>query len=663
MKYVPALDGIRAIAIIAVFVFHVSPSWIPGGFTGVDIFFVLSGFLITTKILGDLHRGDFSFKTFYLNRAKRLLPNATVMTLVVCVVWQVFMSTSMYKATSTHGLWSMFSASNFYVLLHLGGYWGNSAEWAPLTHTWSLGIEEQFYLLYPCCLYLLNRWLPKYLRPLILLFTVASFAACVIGTFSHPTATFYLLPTRVWELLLGGLLSVFTPNVASDDVVPERRNTIGLIGLVGVIVVSVGFYTITDGRQFPGWLSLAPTVGTVLIIISVIDEQSRISKVLSLKPLVMIGRLSYSLYLWHWPLITMGKHQAKLLGHPILWGSICGAAVSILLSVCMYFLVEKPIRRKSLIGGSAMITFVGLFTLVVCYLISGAVKKPVADPDNRFDPVKFNGTAYDVTSIACGEHNTAVQYYDVLFEPHAKRTWKQGGLLKQYGTSNPKVVVLGSSHALMYSRLIDDICQELKTTVAFFGVDGSAPALFDNSMSENISGPFVSKQESRQYDIVRKRFLALWKPDVVFVIDRWDTRYGNSTNFESSMRVFMKDIPLKDTQVIFVSQVPVHDVGEHVNLREYVTFRFSKSNVYPTMLPDSLDSTRLSIATNAEALSTEISSLTVLRPDKLFYNDDLSIRYVSGRKFFYADDDHLSEDGSEITRSLFLRTIKLYLNR
>lgn len=659
MKYIPALDGIRAIAIIAVFVFHVSPSWIPGGFTGVDVFFVLSGFLITTKILGDLHQGDFSFKTFYLNRAKRLLPNATVMTLVVCVMWQVFMSTSMYKATSIHGLWSMFSASNFYVLLHLGGYWGNSAEWAPLTHTWSLGIEEQFYLLYPCCLYLLHRWLPKYLRPLILVFTVASFAACVIGTFSHPTATFYLLPTRVWELLLGGLLSVFS----SQAVLVEKRSTFGLVGLVGVSLIFVGFYTITDGSQFPGWLSLAPTLGTVLVIMSATVEQSIVSKVLSQKPLVMVGRLSYSLYLWHWPLITLGKHQAKLLGHPILWGSSLGAAISILISVCMYFLVEKPIRRTSIKSIVSLTTFVGLFTLVVCYLISGAVKKPVADPDNRFDPVKFDGTAYDVTSGSPVELNTAVRYYDVLFQPHAKRTWKQGGLVKQYGTSNPKVVVLGSSHALMYSRLIDDICEKLAITVAFFGVDGSAPALFDNSMSENISGPFVTKQESRQYDVVRKSFLNLWKPDIVFVIDRWDTRYGNSTNFESSMRVFLSDRNLKQTQVIFVSQVPVHELGEQVNLREYTSFRLSKSNVYPSMLADSLDGTRMMIASSAETLATKYSGLTVLRPDKLFYKDDMSIRYVAGRKFLYADDDHLSEDGSEMTRHLFTRAIKSHLNK
>ena len=161
IPYVAALDGIRALAIAAVLVFHASPSTLPGGFTGVDVFFVLSGFLITSILLRDIARGSLALGEFYLRRIQRLAPNVVLTVLVVLALWHAWMLPSAARQAGAHGLWSLANLANFYVWRHLGGYWGDAAEAAPFTHLWSLGVEEQFYLFLPALLALLVRRRPE----------------------------------------------------------------------------------------------------------------------------------------------------------------------------------------------------------------------------------------------------------------------------------------------------------------------------------------------------------------------------------------------------------------------------------------------------------------------------------------------------------------------
>lgn len=180
-----------------------------------DVFYVLSGFLITSIVLHDIREGSFSIREFYLRRIQRLLPNIVVTVLAVLLLWSIFMPASTARQTGRHGLWTLFNLSNIYVWRNLGGYWGDAAEWAPLTHTWSLGIEEQFYLLFPGTLLLLARFQPSRVRFWLMVATALSFGICLYGTHSHPVATFYLLPTRVWELLFGAVLATHGATLCS----------------------------------------------------------------------------------------------------------------------------------------------------------------------------------------------------------------------------------------------------------------------------------------------------------------------------------------------------------------------------------------------------------------------------------------------------------------
>lgn len=308
-----------------------------------------------------------------------------------------------------------------------------------------------------------------------------------------------------------------------------------------------------------------------------------------------------------------------------------------------------------------MVTTVG-FATVVFYSNSVASRHPVADPLHRFDTTAFSGRLYDSrgNNVINNLSNT-VRYYDV-YMPEAplilSDSWRNGGIVHLYGADHPEVVVLGSSHALMYSKLIDELCREMKMSVAFFGVDGGGPAFYETMVEPNFKGPFTSTLEAREFDETRRRYIRDWKPNIVFVIDRWDYLNSTTRDIEIRLKGFMDEVATTVGRIVFVTQVPVHRGGDQVNLREIVSARMGDGNKMPRLSPDSKDQFRRQLATKVESLKAEYHNLYVLRADLAFYHKDGSIRYAEGRKFFYADDDHLSDYGSEVVRDLFQNSLR-----
>jgi peptidoglycan/LPS O-acetylase OafA/YrhL len=660
MRYSPPLDGIRAVAIVAVLLFHIAPAALSGGFTGVDVFFVLSGFLITSIILHDLHEGCFSFREFYLRRIQRLLPNMVVMVLAVLLLWTLFMPPSAARQAAHHSIWTVFNLSNFYILKDLGGYWGDAAGSSPLTHTWSLGIEEQFYLLFPVSLVLLVKFQRKGMRWWLVAATVLSFGLCLYNTRTHPTATFYLLPTRIWELLMGAVLVAHRTPLRSEVAQPRsalRESVQEGIGLAGLGMILLGFLYINDGGAFPGMVALTPTVGAGLVLFSVIDEKTRLSRLLSKSVMVKTGKLSYSVYLWHWPLITLGKALASLYAIPEIYGAAAGGGGGILLGWMVYVGIEQPLRRR---GPGRSRRFAALavgFAITAIYAVSVMASKPVADPEHRFDTLAFFGEQYTAGNAeSASKLIQSARYYDVHFPrippDRPNDLWRTGGVVRLYGGGPPQVVVIGSSHALMYSRVIDELCRERGLSVAFLGVDATS-VFFEAGVKMN----FTSPREARDFYEARKQWLRKWRPKVVFVIDRWDGRFGAPQGFAKELHSLLMDISPLAGRVIFVSQVPVvRDAGQS-NLREVVTWHVKHENSLPLFYPDRNEPLREQAVAIAEADTASFPNFRVLRADLPFYEGDGSIRYESGRAFFYADGDHLSEMGAEVVRGLFKNAI------
>jgi peptidoglycan/LPS O-acetylase OafA/YrhL len=656
MKYSAPLDGLRAVAIIAVLAFHILPGALPGGFTGVDVFFVLSGYLIASVILHDIRDGKFSLREFYLRRIQRLLPNAVLMVVVTVALSYFALLPLATVKVAEHGLWSLFNLSNFYIWRNVGGYWGDSAASVPLLHTWSLAIEEQFYVLFPVTLWLLSRR-PR-LCSMMSFLALASFAIGVYLTRSHQIAAFYLLPTRAWELLAGAALGAYRVPAAVERSLKtfNAARVTKYAGWGGLALVVSGFFLINESSNFPGIVALIPTIGTLAILVSIVDDGPGPAWFLSRPFMVLVGKLSYSIYLWHWPLIVLGKSYANLTGRSPQVGALVGALVGIVFAVIAYHLVEQPLRLRGAGRQRRLWTIAAGFSACATACLLMAAYRPVADPKGYFDRPVFSGQQYNVReNSATDEAMSATKFADVLLppaDPQIFDAWNSGGIIHRWGQENPRVVVIGSSHALMYAKLIDDICRQLGVSVAFLSADGMS-VFFAESDDKRPSAVAFTEQ----FNAARKKWISQWKPDAVLVIDRWDNYDNAPAAFTRSLRELVGELSSSARHIICFSQVPVLQIGETINLREYVVWKMKGEGSVPTMSPDGNEPFRRSALATIESVASDFPKLQLLRVDQPFYTESGSVRYSSGRTFFYADDNHLSDAGAEQLRDICTRAI------
>ena len=337
LTYRPDIDGLRAIAVLAVVLYHADPTWLPGGFVGVDIFFVISGYLITKIIAGEIEQGRFSLMKFYVRRAKRILPALFVVLAATFLLSLALLTPSELRNLGDLMVATVLFVSNF-MLWQESGYFDIAAERKPLLHTWSLAVEEQFYVLWPLALLLVLPGKRVPMRTLFVVVALGSFLLSCYGVVRQPAAAFFLLPTRAWELLLGAALALgLVRPIASV----AWRN---VATFAGALLIGGAVLLLDRNSAFPGWNALAPCLGAALLIHAGDKGDALVSRyVLMLKPMVFVGLISYSLYLWHWPLLSLARiSQRGELTHAAVWTILGGAFV---LSVLTWRYVENRFRR------------------------------------------------------------------------------------------------------------------------------------------------------------------------------------------------------------------------------------------------------------------------------------------------------------------------------
>jgi peptidoglycan/LPS O-acetylase OafA/YrhL len=348
MTYRKEIDGLRALAVISVILFHAAPKTFSGGFIGVDVFFVISGYLITSIILHEQHRDTFSVLRFYERRARRILPALFFVMAVTFIFAYAWMLPEELKNFG-QSVFATTLFSNNILLAFTADYWALASDFKPLLHTWSLGVEEQYYVLFPLLMMLGWKFFRQYLAVVLGVAAISSFAAANWGLFNTPEFTFYLLPTRAWEILVGALAAFCMIGAKSAH---GKYRLSELLGGTGLCLIVASIFLIGRGQTSHGGLYLvAPTLGTALIIFFS-SQNTVVGRILGWSPIVGIGLISYSSYLWHQPLFSMARVYSKEPpGIPIYSFLL---VLTFILAYITWRFIETPFRNREKVSRTAI---------------------------------------------------------------------------------------------------------------------------------------------------------------------------------------------------------------------------------------------------------------------------------------------------------------------
>ena len=364
MRYRPDIDGLRAVAILPVVLFHADVAWMPGGFVGVDVFFVISGYLITSLIVAEIAEGRFRIADFYRRRALRILPAYIVTMAATLAAGWVLLFPDEARAFGRSLLWASLFVSNVH-FWRVSDYFDPDLGTAPLLHTWTLSVEEQFYLLLPLTLILIHRLLAGRWSLVLGALSAASFALCLWATADHEAAAFYLLPMRAWEFGLGALVATGGGALAAR----AGQGTRTALACLGLGLIAVAMATFDGDTTFPGAAALLPAGGAALVVAAA--EGTVAGRLLSVRPMVWTGLISYSLYLWHWPVITFWKIGVA----PVLSATdtVLVIALSVALAGLSWALVETPFRSGRLRRARARTVNAGAVAALLLAAVAGAL--------------------------------------------------------------------------------------------------------------------------------------------------------------------------------------------------------------------------------------------------------------------------------------------------
>jgi peptidoglycan/LPS O-acetylase OafA/YrhL len=426
LRYRPEIDGLRAIAVIPVVLFHAGFKTFSGGFIGVDVFFVVSGYLITSLIVKDIENGTFTFSGFYERRARRILPALFAMMLCCIPFAWLWMTPFELRAFSTSVISVVVFASNI-LFWRQSGYFDTTAELEPLLHTWSLAVEEQFYVISPIALLLLWRFGKRTIIIAIALSAIGSFILCEYASRTHPSFNFYWAITRAWELAVGSLSSfVFVRRDALRD------NALSAVGLAGIIA---SVFWLDDATRFPSAYALLPVIGTALVLLFGASP-TLAARLLSLRPLVGVGLISYSVYLWHQPLLVFARIRSLDDLSSNFKIAIC--LLSFVIASASWRFVELPWRSNQCQWFSRRSMIVGSGAALCCTFIGFGLFAHVT----RGAPFRFSA---DVEALAAYSYEHNERRHECFSGPSSVIDPNKSCV---YGNGNVvSVAIFGDSHA------------------------------------------------------------------------------------------------------------------------------------------------------------------------------------------------------------------------
>ena len=649
-NYYPHVDGIRAVAVLAVLLYHLGESLCPGGFAGVDVFFVISGYLIGGGIIRDLRAGAFSFQDFYTRRIKRIMPAYFAVIVATLIAGFVVYHYELLESLGNAAGRSSYFFANFFCYKFLGSYFAGDGDMHPLLNLWSLSVEEQFYIVIPLLMFLLWKLRKGVVLPVLLLLLVGSLMDAehllASETSRHIVKAFYMADARAWELLVGVVIAWFPryerkSGGVAGKVLPACASTLGLL----LVLAS---YALIDARaHFPGTGALCAVCGAGLMI--VFGAYGPVSRILSQPLVVGVGRISYSLYLWHWPIIAFMHYFFSKSLSPAQMAA--ATALSLLVSYASWRYIEMPVRRNKNISFAKAVC--GL--LCICLLVggTGAVLK------------QSRGLVHVI-------HQDANRYHSLDFPPSLPK-WNDGdfglpqlnlrdekgkrvsNVLERVGceSAQPDFFVMGDSHAEALKIGFDHICREN-------GRAGVVAGLKTCPLSGiSITNTFANQTEE----------LLAWlenAPSIrkVIIICRWDTRLSgspqklyrngedvpadssrNSAYLEEGLQETCRRIRAMGKEVVLTAPVPVLRLSPGSELRRRIMLGLDTTDIGDAVSAEEYRQFAAPIMDILQRVAARTGSTIV--PVAPHLEQDGCYRGVMDDVLMYHDCSHLTAKGAE----------------
>jgi peptidoglycan/LPS O-acetylase OafA/YrhL len=624
-EYRPEIDGLRAVAVLPVLLYHAQLG-APGGFVGVDVFFVISGYLITSLLLKKMEASSLDLLEFWERRIRRLFPALASVTMVTLVGGWFLLLPADYKELGESVCAQSLLLSNVFFWRHTG-YFSGAAELKPLLHTWSLAVEEQFYLLYPLVLLGLARLRRPIGALIVCLLCIASFAISLDGVAHHPQAAFYLLPSRIWELGLGAVVAALPRTVSYPARFHELASGLGL----AMILYAISFYSAST--LFPGIAALLPCVGAALFIHSNKPSLTIAGKILSCRPFVFIGLISYSLYLWHWPVLVFSNYWAlNPLPISIRIALLC---LSLLIAAASWKYVEIPFRNQRLVTRRIAVFVSALSTASILLMLGIGI--------SRFDGVDSR-LPEPVIRFANGKLD-----FNPAFDRELSLQDAQAGRFLAFGSDkieNPThILIWGDSHAMAALPALDYLCNEYSFR-AFAATHSETPPLLDYVPEGSYS---LGKDASAFGDAVIRFIRAHQIPNVILVA-RWKGyKAGESPEFHRAFTKTLTELHKSGARIWVMQEVP--------NFPWDVPRALARAALFHT----DMKKQSLPLATYFEQVANQeheflpavASNVFFLNPVTFLSNGNLVPSSENGFPI-YRDIHHLTIHGTVLIRPMFL---------
>jgi len=650
MIYRSEIDGLRALAVLPVIFFHAGFASFSGGYVGVDVFFVISGYLITSIILNEKQNNNFTLLNFYERRARRILPALfLVMLATIPLGWILMLPDQFVDFGKSLYATSLFSSNILFWLQ--SGYFDGPAELKPLLHTWSLAVEEQYYLFFPVFVILIWNLGKNWMVVLISVIGVLSLITAQVASHESPSANFYLLPTRIWELVLGVLAAFYLLNRPPNFRIFGKVSS-DILSILGLGMIFLSVFSFNEFTPFPSFYSLLPTVGTLLIILFA-TKSTKVGKVLSLSPVVGVGLISYSLYLWHQPLFAFAR--IRNFGDLSNGVSFFLIVLSFILAFLSWKYLEKSFRNRN-----------GFFTRKKIYMFSllGII---------FFSSV---GLLISLNEGYKSRFNIPEDIYDSFSKPsiadcfdldniHLRENW---GCKLGKNKERIDYLLFGDSHSLSFKEVFHEAGELEGKQIFFTGASGCPPMINLTPVREDQAIKNCKELNARVQNFVIKQGIKN-----IFLVARWS--YYTDGGYDSNNMQYLKSEGLKgldkdtsrlvferslvDTlkfyksngiKVHLITQVP----SQKVNAKDAYFHAYRDQDT-----PDSLDKKLYQFSVSRESheelqlytksLFKENSShMTIYNFDDIFCKERCLIGNSKGS--FYYDDHHLSSNGVSLIK-------------